>query len=171
MNPRFVSASALAYAFAACIIIIAAVACAGSDDRTVRDPSRTSTTTSARTTRTTSVTVDKPAEPMVEPSPGPTTPPPATITPAPPPPPSEPEAFTPAPPPPDPTKLTAEVRRELAHDSRLSALARGVQVTAVGGKVTLRGTVKNWDERNLVEKHAVNTAGVTTVNNELVVKE
>ena len=48
--------------------------------------------------------------------------------------------------------------------------ARNIKVTAVGGRVTLAGTVRSWDEREEARSAAWSAPGVTDVVNDIGVK-
>jgi hyperosmotically inducible periplasmic protein len=67
-------------------------------------------------------------------------------------------------------KITAAVRREIVRDKSLSFTAKNIKIMTVGGKVTLRGPVKNFQEKTAVEAHARQADGVTQVDNQLDVK-
>ena len=45
--------------------------------------------------------------------------------------------------------------------------AQRVEVTADGGKVTLKGTVRSWAERQEAERSAWAAPGVTSVDNQI----
>ena len=67
-------------------------------------------------------------------------------------------------------KLAAAVRRAIVKDKALSTTAHNVKLTAADGVVTLRGPVKNDDEKSAVETLVKGVFGVTEVNNQLDVK-
>lgn len=67
-------------------------------------------------------------------------------------------------------KLAAAVRRAIVKDKSLSISAHNVKLVAANGVVTLRGPVKNAEEKTKIEADAKGVAGVKTVNNELDVK-
>jgi osmotically-inducible protein OsmY len=67
-------------------------------------------------------------------------------------------------------KLAAAVRRALMKDKTLSTSAHNVKLVASQGTVTLRGPVKNEDEKSRVESVVKSVAGVNSVDNELDVK-
>lgn len=67
-------------------------------------------------------------------------------------------------------KLAAAVRRALMKDTSLSTLAHNVKVIVSAGAVTLRGPVKDGDEKTRVGTITQSVAGVTQVTNELDVK-
>jgi osmotically-inducible protein OsmY len=64
--------------------------------------------------------------------------------------------------------LAGAVRARLATDSALRSAA--IEVSAVGGAITLRGTVTAADGRSNAERLARSVAGVMAVNNQLKVK-
>lgn len=66
--------------------------------------------------------------------------------------------------------LAAAVRRAITKDSSLSTMAHNVKIIAANGTVTLRGPVKNDDEKAKVESTARSVNGVQQVTNELDVK-
>lgn len=67
-------------------------------------------------------------------------------------------------------KLAAAVRRAIVNDDALSMSAHNVKLVVARGVVTLRGPVKNAQEQAKVEADAKGVAGVTTVDNQLDVK-
>jgi len=100
-----------------------------------------------------------------------TTPPPTTV------PPAE-SVTTPAPTPPattsatDDQKLADQVRTAInggTTDATADA-GKNIQVSASGGTVTLKGTVKTQEEKTRIETAAKAVSGVTKVENQLEVK-
>jgi osmotically-inducible protein OsmY len=69
------------------------------------------------------------------------------------------------------TKITATIRKGIMGDKSLSFDAKNIKVITVGNKVTLRGPVKNDQERASVEAIAKRTAGVNEVNNQIELKK
>ena len=68
----------------------------------------------------------------------------------------------------DPDKeLAGRVKHALEDEDRIQAA--GIDVTAVGGTVTLWGTTSSADERIRASRAAYRVRGVTTVNNNLAV--
>lgn len=67
-------------------------------------------------------------------------------------------------------KLAAAVRRSLTKDSSLSVSGHNVKVMARNGAVTLRGPVKDDDERARIEARVRSVEGVSDVTNELEIK-
>ena len=64
----------------------------------------------------------------------------------------------------------AAVRRAIVADKSLSTMAHNVKVLVAGGGVTLRGPVKNADEKAKVESLAKSVKGITTTDNQLDVR-
>ena len=64
----------------------------------------------------------------------------------------------------------AAVRRAIVADKALSTMAHNVKVLVAGGAVTLRGPVKNADEKAKVESLAKSVKGVTATDNQLDVR-
>lgn len=67
-------------------------------------------------------------------------------------------------------KLAAAVRRAIVKDKSLSTSAHNVKLVAAQGAVTLRGTVKNADEKAKVEADVKAVPGVSSVDNQLDAK-
>lgn len=66
--------------------------------------------------------------------------------------------------------ITAAIRRAVVASNSLGLMAKNVKIITVGTKVTLRGPVKTAEERDIVESHAKQAAGVSEVDNQLEVK-
>jgi len=66
--------------------------------------------------------------------------------------------------------ITASIRKGVVSDKSLSFTAKNVKIITTGTKVTLRGPVKNDQERSAIEARAKQTAGVTEVDNQLEIK-
>lgn len=66
--------------------------------------------------------------------------------------------------------LAAAVRRTIVKDKSLSSSAHNLKLMAAKGVVTLRGPVKNADEKSRVESIVKGVAGVSSVDNQLDVK-
>jgi hypothetical protein len=67
-------------------------------------------------------------------------------------------------------KLLAAVRRSVVHDKTLSTSAHNVKIMVAGAAVTLRGPVKNADEKAKIEAIVKQVEGVTSIDNQLDVK-
>lgn len=67
-------------------------------------------------------------------------------------------------------ELAARVRKAIVGDHSLSTTAHNVKLIASDGVVTLRGVVRNADEKARVESIAGGTAGVSRVDNQLDVE-
>lgn len=66
-----------------------------------------------------------------------------------------------------PTAVKDAIERALKRHAEIDA--ENIRVSADGGKVTLAGTVRSWDERDEARMAAWNAPGVTEVENDLVV--
>jgi osmotically-inducible protein OsmY len=66
-----------------------------------------------------------------------------------------------------PTAVKDAIEKALKRDAEIDA--KNIRVSADGGKVTLAGTVRSWDERDEARSAAWNAPGVTEVENDLVV--
>ena len=64
-------------------------------------------------------------------------------------------------------QLTADIRRAIMKDSSLSTSAHNVKIVVASGSVTLKGPVKNADEKTKVGAKAVQIAGANNVVNQL----
>ena len=67
-------------------------------------------------------------------------------------------------------KLAAAVRQAIFKDKSLSMSAHNLKLVAARGVVTLRGPVKDAAEKSKVESLVKGVAGVTSVDNQLDVK-
>jgi hyperosmotically inducible periplasmic protein len=65
--------------------------------------------------------------------------------------------------------ITQAVRKAVVDDPNLSVNAQNVKIITVGGVVTLRGPVKNMDEKASIEAKARKVVGVTKIDNQLEV--
>lgn len=68
-------------------------------------------------------------------------------------------------------KVAAAVRRAITKDDSLSMMAHNIKLIASAGIVTLRGPVENEAEKAKVEQLAAAAPGVTSVRNELDIKQ
>lgn len=66
-------------------------------------------------------------------------------------------------------ELAQRVRRVIMDDATMSASTQNLEVTATGGTVTLRGTVKTQSEKDSIGAKVKSLAGVTSVINDLTV--
>ena len=68
-------------------------------------------------------------------------------------------------------KVAAAVRRSITADDSLSTMAHNVKLIASAGVVTLRGPVQSAAEKAKVEQLASAAHGVSSVRNELDIKQ
>lgn len=68
-------------------------------------------------------------------------------------------------------QVAAAVRRSLTKDDSLSMMAHNVKLVATAGVVTLRGPVASAGEKAKVEQLAAAAPGVSSVRNELDIKQ
>jgi len=66
--------------------------------------------------------------------------------------------------------ITQQIRQSVVKDDSLSMTAKNSKIITQNGVVTLRGPVKNLDEKAALARIAQNTAGVTHVDNQLEVE-
>jgi osmotically-inducible protein OsmY len=66
-----------------------------------------------------------------------------------------------------PTAVKDAIEKALKRNAEIDA--ENIKVSANGGKVTLAGTVRSWDERDEARSAAWNAPGVTEVENDLLV--
>lgn len=66
-------------------------------------------------------------------------------------------------------ELTRLIRRAVVTDKRLSIYAHNIKIIAQNGTVTLKGPVRTEEEKQLIEKKAVEIAGAAQLRNELEV--
>jgi osmotically-inducible protein OsmY len=60
-----------------------------------------------------------------------------------------------------------EIGRALHRDA--TTTGRGIDVTVANGKVTLKGNVVSWHEREAAERAAMHAPGITEVDNQIMV--
>ena len=65
--------------------------------------------------------------------------------------------------------ITANIRKSVV-DTKMSTNAQNVKIITQDGNVTLRGPVKNQEEKNRIEEIARNVAGVKAVDSQLEVE-
>jgi hyperosmotically inducible periplasmic protein len=68
-------------------------------------------------------------------------------------------------------KTTQAIRQALMKDSELSTTAKNIKIITNNGQVTLRGPVKNAQEKAKIDQLARSAAGGTKIDNLLDVKE
>ncbi len=68
-------------------------------------------------------------------------------------------------------KVAAAVRHSITSDDSLSVMAHNVKLVASAGVVTLRGPVKNEAEKTKIGQLASAAPGVSSVRNELDIKQ
>jgi osmotically-inducible protein OsmY len=66
--------------------------------------------------------------------------------------------------------ITAEIRKRVTA-TEASINAQNVKIITQDGKVTLRGPVKNEDEKKMIERMALDVAGAGNVDNQLEVEK
>lgn len=66
-------------------------------------------------------------------------------------------------------ELTRLIRRAVVTDKSLSIYAHNIKIIAQNGTVTLKGPVRTEEEKQLIEKKAVEIAGAAQLRNELEV--
>jgi osmotically-inducible protein OsmY len=67
-------------------------------------------------------------------------------------------------------KITQQIRKAVMDDKSLSFSAKNVKIITTDGKVTLRGTVKNDQERAAIEAAAQKVAGQGRIDNQIEVE-
>jgi hyperosmotically inducible periplasmic protein len=68
-------------------------------------------------------------------------------------------------------KITQQIRQAVTKDDSLSTSAQNVKIITQDGKVTLRGTVKNENEKQKIGEMAKKASGVRNVENLLTVSK
>jgi len=68
-------------------------------------------------------------------------------------------------------KITQAIRQALMKDSELSATAKNIKIITNNGQVTLRGPVKNAQEKTKIDRLARSAAGGAKIDDQLDVKE
>jgi hyperosmotically inducible periplasmic protein len=68
-------------------------------------------------------------------------------------------------------KITQDIRRALMKDSELSTTAKNIKIITDNGQVTLRGPVKNAQEKAKIDQLARSAAGGAKIDDQLDVKE
>jgi hyperosmotically inducible periplasmic protein len=72
---------------------------------------------------------------------------------------------------PEDREITRQLRRAIVKNGHLSFEARNIKIITINGRVTVRGPVKNEQERQTIENFARNIAGVTKVDDQLDVTQ
>lgn len=67
-------------------------------------------------------------------------------------------------------ETTAAIRRSIVKEPGLSSLAQNVKIVTRDGRVTLRGPVKDRNEKATVERLAHTAPGVSAIDSQLEVK-
>ena len=67
-------------------------------------------------------------------------------------------------------KITQDIRRALMKDSELSMTAKNIKIITDNGQVTLRGPVKNAQEKGKIDQLAKSAAGGAKIIDQLDVK-
>ena len=67
-------------------------------------------------------------------------------------------------------KITQAIRQALVKDSELSMTAKNIKVMTNNGQVTLRGPVKNAQEKAKIDQLAKSAAGGAQIDNQVDVK-
>jgi hyperosmotically inducible periplasmic protein len=67
-------------------------------------------------------------------------------------------------------KITQDIRRALMKDSELSTSAKNIKIITDNGQVTLRGPVKNAQEKAKIDQLAKSAAGGAKIDDQLDVK-
>jgi osmotically-inducible protein OsmY len=68
-------------------------------------------------------------------------------------------------------KITQAIRQALMKDSELSITAKNIKVITNNGQVTLRGPVRNAEEKAKINQLAKSAAGDAKIDDQLDVKE
>jgi len=68
-------------------------------------------------------------------------------------------------------KITANIRRALVGDDKLSTNAKNVKIITVGGAVTLRGTVDSEEEKTQIGEKAKAIEGIKEVKNDIEIQK
>jgi hypothetical protein len=68
-------------------------------------------------------------------------------------------------------EITAKIRRSIVSEKSLSTYAHNVKIIAQGGQVTLKGPVRNENEKEMIASKAADVVGADKVNNQLTVKQ
>jgi hyperosmotically inducible protein len=64
-------------------------------------------------------------------------------------------------------EITRRIRRDLTRNSQLSVYAHNIKIITIDGVVTLKGPVRNEDEKSYILKKAQAEAGAKNVRNQI----
>jgi osmotically-inducible protein OsmY len=67
-------------------------------------------------------------------------------------------------------EITRQIRRALTANDQLSTVAKNIKIITLNGKVTLRGPVKNEQEKQAITSAAQSAAGVAALDDQLEIK-
>jgi osmotically-inducible protein OsmY len=65
------------------------------------------------------------------------------------------------------TDISGQIRRELMKQDNVSTYGQNIKIITINGKVTLKGAVRDLNEKNVVLTHARNLADVINVTDEI----
>jgi hypothetical protein len=68
-------------------------------------------------------------------------------------------------------EVTQKIRRSITADKSLSTYAHNVKIITQNGQVTLKGPVRNENEKEMIASKAAEVVGAEKVNNQLTVKQ
>ncbi len=64
-------------------------------------------------------------------------------------------------------KITQQIRQAVIKSDSLSITAKNIKIITIGGKVTLRGPVKDAEEKRTIDKLAKSIAGEANVDDQI----
>ena len=64
---------------------------------------------------------------------------------------------------------TDDILKEIVSNTIDTNFNNNISISVLGQEVTLKGIVKSYDEKDLIEEITWNTFGVVSVNNELAI--
>ena len=64
---------------------------------------------------------------------------------------------------------TDDILKEIVSNTIDTNFNNNISISVLGQEVTLKGIVKSYDEKDLIEEITWNTIGVVSVNNELAI--
>jgi len=68
-------------------------------------------------------------------------------------------------------QITQKIRRSIVSEKSLSTYAHNVKIITQGGQVTLKGPVRDDNEKQTIASKAADVVGAEKVNNQLTVKQ